>query len=80
MCGSGDVKTREQPGGAAGAQFALTGSHADAGAAAQVEQVFHRQVFDRVLNLAGGHRLAFADQAAVLAAIAKPGRVRSPWR
>ena len=71
--GGGDVKTREQPGGPAGAQLALTGAHADAGAPAQVEQVFHRQIFDRVLNLAGGDRFALADQTAVLAAIAKPG-------
>ncbi len=56
------------------AQSSLAGAHANPGAAAQVEQGVDRQIFHRVFHFASGNGFAFADQATVLAAIAKPGR------
>ena len=76
--GRGDVKALQQAGSAAGAEFPLTGPHANPGAAAQVEQGVDRQVFHRVFHFTGSDGFTFADQATVLALSPSQDGVRSP--
>ena len=66
------MKTLQQPRSSAGAQFALTGPHSDAGAAAEIEQAVDRQVLHRVLHLTGRHGFALAHQAAAQSSFTKP--------
>lgn len=61
-CTDGILATHEA-GGPAGAQLALAGAHADARAAAQIDQIVHREVFECILHLADRNLLAFAHQA-----------------
>ena len=48
------------------AEFALTGAHSHASAAAQVEHIVHIKVFDGIFHFAHGHLLTFAHQGVVV--------------
>ena len=72
------MKTLQQTRRTAGAQFTLAGSHADAGATAEIEQALDRQVLHRVLHLARGDGFALAHQAAAQPTFAEPDRRSVP--
>ena len=56
--------------GSAGAKFSLAGTHAHAGATAEVYEVVYVQLVDGIVDLAHRDLLAFADQRVAVGIIA----------